>query len=481
MKLSLYKKYSGMLLCLSLVFVIGCGGSYNAEKMHWHVNKTHGKIIKNPAEANEQEFNDTVKSLREIVKKYPAWNYSAEIQFHIGRLYASRKKFDNARKELMKVIMNFPEKSELCARSRFFIGGLYERQGDWEKALSDYEQVTERYPNTYVGIQCPLYIADYYRKHNMKEESEKAYTMAIRRYNSIIEINPYSKQVPVVHELIMLAYGRQGKWNELINSLQRFADKYPKTEAAPAALYMIASVYRNIFKKPDKAEEIYRRITSVYPENNIGKNAQFEIVNLSILKGDMETAEKEFKKIQEEYPDDVAINTAAQFAIAAGYEKTGNWDYALREYKKLQNEYPETVEALKVPIVIAHHYQKTEQVSKAEEAFNEAIAVYKVIIQNKSEKEITVVARELTAKVYVMQKRWNNAIKELSLLRKKYPGDPRAALVLFKMAGIYKTELKDSARAFDTYSKFLKEYPDHELAEAARNSLDNLNETRSEY
>lgn len=262
---------------------IGCGGYYYAEKTYWHVNRKHGETIRTPAEATEKEFHQTINALKKVVSGYPAWKKSAEIQFRIGEMYIARKDFDNARKELMEVVMNFPEQQELCAHAQFLIGSLFEKQGDWKEALHNYEELIERYPNTTVGLQVPLYIAHYYQRHNLKKESERTYADATHKYTNLIEKNPYSKLVPVIQYFVTLAYGRQEKWNELVDTLQRMVDKYPDAEVAPVTLYRMAAIYRDVLHNPDKAKDLYNKIILKYPNSRLQKDAQLQLANISIL------------------------------------------------------------------------------------------------------------------------------------------------------------------------------------------------------
>ena len=70
-------------------------------------------------------------------------------------------------------------------------------------------------------------------------------------------------------------------------------------------------------------------------------------------------------------------------------------------------------------------------------------------------------------------------IAMLKTLRATYPDHPRAGTALFMIAFFCETTLHDNARAQEGYAEFLKQYPDHQLAQAAEFSLMQLQQGMS--
>ena len=65
----------------------------------------------------------------------------------------------------------------------------------------------------------------------------------------------------------------------------------------------------------------------------------------------------------------------------------------------------------------------------------------------------------------------NNAITYLTRIEENYKDYKNYPLCLFKKAYIYENYLKNQEKARQYYEKFIADYPDHELAEAANSSL----------
>lgn len=65
----------------------------------------------------------------------------------------------------------------------------------------------------------------------------------------------------------------------------------------------------------------------------------------------------------------------------------------------------------------------------------------------------------------------NNAVTYLTRIEENYKDYRNYPLCIFKKAYIYENYLKKQEKARQYYEKFIADYPDHELAEAANSSL----------
>ena len=72
------------------------------------------------------------------------------------------------------------------------------------------------------------------------------------------------------------------------------------------------------------------------------------------------------------------------------------------------------------------------------------------------------------------------AVKAYTEFHKKFHTDPKAAQTLFMIGFIQANELKNIEAAKVAYSKFLKLYPDSEMAESAKAEIENLGLTPDE-
>jgi len=71
-------------------------------------------------------------------------------------------------------------------------------------------------------------------------------------------------------------------FGEAIRKYDLFAQKYPETENAAKAKFMIGMIYENDIKDTTKAKEAYNSFIETYPNNKLVPDAQFLISNLSL-------------------------------------------------------------------------------------------------------------------------------------------------------------------------------------------------------
>jgi N-acetylmuramoyl-L-alanine amidase len=97
-----------------------------------------------------------------------------------------------------------------------------------------------------------------------------------------------------------------------------------------------------------------------------------------------------------------------------------------------------------------------------------------------SKAHVSVVAvAELLAesgRIFHREKNLRDAIGQYQFLRKEYPGSRYRFEALFTIAQIYKDDLQDAAAAKAAFQEFLKQYPQHHLAEDARQEIAELDQ-----
>lgn len=455
-------------------FFIGCASRYDAEKMYWHINKKYSNIMVNLSKVSEKEFNKMITDYKKVIESFPSWEQSSYIQFTIGQMYVARNDFKNAKEELAKVYINYPDEKEIGAKAMFYIGLLYEREENFKDAVKQIKQTIEKYKKTSTGLQIPVYLIKYYVDKNMKEESEKAYEDAIHNYMNLIEENPNDKVVPILQDMIINASSQMLKWDNAVNLLTIIYEKYPKSEFAPLAIYKKAIIYRDMLRMPQESMLLFTKIIHEYPKSKLGSSSQFELGNISILSGNYEKARKDFNKILEQYKKETSLCAAAQLSIAATYEKANKWENALLEYKKTENFYPDTIEALQVPILIARHYEQLGQKNEMNNAIKEGIKKYNDIINSKTKKNLVIASYESLSILFTMQQKWNEALSSLITLREKYSEDIDTAPALFRIGLIYHEGLNDIPKAIETYNKFLAKYPEHSFSQHVHDLLNKI-------
>lgn len=257
-----------VLVCI-LFFLSGCGGEYPAEKLYWKAGKFSEQIFRNPKGTPSSQYDRAISAFRKVVRKYPDSEKAKEAQLKIGDLYAAWENFPQAIKEFEKAIQKYPGNTILCSTAQFAIGTCYEKQENWKEALVAYRKLFTDYQNTSLGLQVPLYIAQYYQRNEETKETNEAFRQAIKDYKKIVSEHPKSKIAYIAQDYIAICYFNLKQWHEAINTLEKLIKDYPESPKAAQSLLTMAGIYRNQLKQPQKAIAIYRQFLKEYPDSKL--------------------------------------------------------------------------------------------------------------------------------------------------------------------------------------------------------------------
>jgi tetratricopeptide (TPR) repeat protein len=464
----------------ALIFLVfaafsGCKGTYHAEADLWHIRKDHRKVLADPATAVPSEFAELLGEYRKLIRKYPSWIESARIQYSIADMYSQRKDYGTAREEFSKVIQMPGAGEDIQSRARFEIGVQYEKESNWPEALKQYELAASKYGTTAVGLRAPLIIAQHYKQAGLNGESRKYFEAAIATYRKLITSDPAGENVLFCENLLVTAYGNQGLWGEAVREMKAIAGRHYRTEASAGALYQMSLIYREYLNEPDIAIALCERIVREFPDSRVKRDAQYEIADILFEHGDLAGSRVEMTRILDKYSNNVALCAVAQLGIAVGYEKEGSWEKALFEFNKLNFKYPDSLQSMQSMLMVAKHYRDNNELMEAEKAFRRAVDKFDMFIRAFPDRPGAVAAQEYIGLAYSLQERWVDALTAFETLRYKYPSSNRSSLAVFRMAEIYRLKLKDDKKAALLYGQFVRDYPDHELAERARAILKKIN------
>lgn len=251
----------GILIAVFLLFFIfGKSDEYTAEKLFYRAMKVREKIVTNPDVALPAMFQSVEGSLREILKKYPKTATAKAAGLALAENFVAAKKYDKAINELNIVIGVKDQPVTLLTSAYFMKGTVYEKMGQWENALKQYEILREKYPKTSTGMRIPLYIGSYYSKKGKEAEAKKAYRDAAGFYEKLEKDNRGKLVGYAAASLLMQAYLNLEEFELAGKVAEDAMTNYPYDESYMQHLPYIELIYVSTLKNPQKALEIYKNI-----------------------------------------------------------------------------------------------------------------------------------------------------------------------------------------------------------------------------
>jgi len=241
-------------------------------------------------------------------------------------------------------------------------------------------------------------------------------------------------------------------------------------------------LYAEIIKNPDKASEIKTKMTigafqdilRAYPEWDNASQLQFNIANIYFLKKKYPQARKEFRKLQDTYPEQINMCLQSQIAIGRTYEMEKKWNKALACYQKIITDYPVSYPAMQLLRYIGDYYDAYKQDDKAQEAYAQAINHYERLIKDYVGTQVEATAWEFIMDIYKKQKQYDKTLETLQRIIDAHPESNRAAVALYEIATMYSDALKKPEQAFGYYKSFVTKYPEHKLVKSAKTKMESI-------
>ena len=166
--------------------------------------------------------------------------------------------------------------------------------------------------------------------------------MALQNFHAVIDDDPngsYASQA--VHRIGALFRDRY-QYKEAIARCRQLANKYPKTQTAAIARYLVAQ-YIFAEGRYDEAIRNYRSFLNDFPTSPYRTSARNNLVRLYQLRHRYADAEKLIREELHQKPDDV--NLMEQ--LASIYKAQGKYDEALSVYHSALDQNPKNTDILK--------------------------------------------------------------------------------------------------------------------------------------
>jgi tol-pal system protein YbgF len=93
-------------------------------------------------------YSFAISGFETYLKSYPKGARAPEAQLYIGQSYEADKKLTEALAAYDRVIANYPTATDQVATAYYKRGGIFEQQGQADRARESYETIMKQYPTT---------------------------------------------------------------------------------------------------------------------------------------------------------------------------------------------------------------------------------------------------------------------------------------------------------------------------------------------
>lgn len=197
--------------------------------------------------------------------------------------------------------------------------------------------------------------------------------------------------------------------------------------------------------------------------------------------GSLYAMQKEYAKARDAYAlvlqnyhryPELCLN--ARYLTAKTYEIEKHWDEAIKIYKDIVEYHPWTKIGLEAPLYIAKTYEQQKKPDETITAYERAAHTYTKLIVEAPTPDLAGRAKGYLAVAYERLGKWNDAADILETLLSSATGGVNRPVALLTLAAIYQSKLDKPKKAADVYRKLIQEFPDHQLSQVAKAQLAHL-------
>jgi len=258
-----------------------------------------------------------------------------------GIVYYNQGDYNTAITTFQQLITDFPD-SEYADDAQYYIAWSYYNLASYEEAIIEFEKIIDNYPNSEFVDDADYYIA------YCNEKKLFYYVKALLQYYNFLDNYPDSEYADDAQLGIGDCCYAMKQYNSAIEGYQKVLDNYPQSPLLALAQYSIAHSYRRMAKY-DKAIDEFEKVIDHYPESEYAAPAQYYIGYSYYEFQDYNQAILEFQKSISNYPNSTWPNDqerlvapCAQYYIGWCYEKLEQWSAAIIAYQKVIDNYSES-------------------------------------------------------------------------------------------------------------------------------------------
>jgi len=203
-----------------------------------------------------------------------------------GELEMTKKRYEDARLPFRKVVERHPQ-SSYAPRARFLIGEAYYREGEFDKAIKEFEAFLAFFPRHEISDLVQFRLAmSYYDQIKPVEQDQSITAKAGDQFRKLVREYPDSRYASDALAKIDICRGRlaqkelwiasyyidQGNAPAARQRLEYVLKEYARTLVVPEALYRLADVDTQEGRVQD-ARVRFERLANEFPYTEWGRRA----------------------------------------------------------------------------------------------------------------------------------------------------------------------------------------------------------------
>lgn len=221
-----------------------------------------------------------------MLKQSPQPIPPAEELYSKGEQELNRRRYEDARTHFRRIVERHPD-SSYAPRARFLIGEAFYREGEFDKAIKEFEAFLAFYPRHLIADLVQYRLAmSYYDQLKPVEQDQGLTIKALEAFKKLVREYPESRYAPDALAKIDICRGRlaqkelwvayyyfkRGNTTAARQRLEGILKDYPGTLVVPETLFLMAEIHWQE-GRVEQARPLFRRLADEYAYTEWGRRA----------------------------------------------------------------------------------------------------------------------------------------------------------------------------------------------------------------
>ncbi|OQY34226.1 MAG: hypothetical protein B6241_05410 [Spirochaetaceae bacterium 4572_59] len=259
-----------------------------------------------------KRFNESIRHFSQYEKDYPASAYLKRIHYWKGLSYYADGIYRQAIAEFKKQ-SEYKDEIYFLQKSYQFLAYCYEKNEEAQKALQAYEDLINLNPEKNV-------IARAMERQGVLYLNQGEYERALSLFSNLtVDHRDIPHLLKEVTFYMGECYYQLGDPKKSISKFESFLSLYSESENREKAIFRLGSLYA-LNDNQESAKEYMKLLNNEYPDSEYSMDAHIVLAESYLQSGDMETARASLNTLLDSETDPVEIQKI-QYNLARTWEK----------------------------------------------------------------------------------------------------------------------------------------------------------------
>ncbi|MBL7068995.1 MAG: hypothetical protein ISS34_03985 [Candidatus Omnitrophica bacterium] len=261
----------------AMLSFLNIGSEFTAERMLFDATTVNQGVPLNPTETVLGTQRQVESKLKEIIRRFPGGESAKQAHISLAAMYMQNERYSDAAAVSDKIVKRYKKDRGLVSKARFIKAKSYELKERWDKAFRELEYLQYNYGDTYLGLQVPLYIAQYNKNAGNEAEAQELCRKAVGFYKDKREKNENTWIGYMASDLLVMTYILLEEYENAGRIIKNVILNYP-THFEPQQISRIELVFTEKLNRPHETVRIFKNIIAK-TENKALKNFLISRIN----------------------------------------------------------------------------------------------------------------------------------------------------------------------------------------------------------